>query len=158
MGTERLGRTRSTTILILRAAFYNMDYYGWIKFLAPSLAGNILEDDHGIYSVHGACLDLRDQDVCILSGSGAGKTTHTYGLLRSPKVRVVSDDLFFARIFWEEILAYGSEKNFYIRADLADIWEEFSGLVEKAVFCEKERRCGPALGDRQGTHPAAHNS
>ena len=70
---------------------------------------------------------------------GAGKTTHTYGLLRSPKARVVSDDWFFARIFWEEILAYGSEKNFYIRADLADIGKEFSGLVDKAVFDEKGR-------------------
>ncbi len=118
---------------------FNMDYYGWIKSLALSLAGDILEDDHGIYSVHGACLDLRGRGVCILGGSGAGKTTHTYGLLRSPKARVVSDDWFFARIFGEEILAYGSEKNFYIRADLADIWKEFSRLVDKAVFDEKGR-------------------
>jgi hypothetical protein len=118
---------------------FNMDYYGWIKSLALSLAGDILEDDHGIYSVHGACLDLRGQGVCILGGSGAGKTTHTYGLLRQPKARVVSDDWFFARIFGEEILAYGSEKNFYIRADLGDIWKEFSGLVERAVLDEKGR-------------------
>ena len=64
---------------------FNMDYYGWIKSLALSVAGDILEDNHGIYSVHGACLDIRGQGVCILGGSGAGKTTHTYGLLRSPK-------------------------------------------------------------------------
>jgi len=118
---------------------FNMDYYGWIKSLALSVAGDILEDDHGIYSVHGACLDVRGRGVCILGGSGAGKTTHTYGLLRQPKTRVVSDDWFFARIFGEEILAYGSEKNFYIRADLADIWKEFSGLVDKAVFDELGR-------------------
>jgi len=74
-----------------------------------------------------------------LGGSGAGKTTHTYGLLRHPKVRVVSDDWFFARIFGDDILAYSSEKNFYIRADLADIWKEFSGLVGKAIFDEKGR-------------------
>ncbi|MDD4161411.1 MAG: aldolase [Methanothrix sp.] len=118
---------------------FNMDYYGWIKSLALSVAGDILEDDHGIYSVHGACLDIRGRGICILGGSGAGKTTHTYGLLRQPKTRVVSDDWFFARIFGEEILAYGSEKNFYIRADLADIWKEFSGLVDKAVFDELGR-------------------
>ncbi|MDD4446882.1 MAG: aldolase [Methanothrix sp.] len=118
---------------------FNMDYYGWIKSLALSLAGDILEDDHGIYSVHGACLDIRGRGLCILGGSGAGKTTHTYGLLRQPKARVVSDDWFFARVFGEEILAYGSEKNFYIRADLADIWKEFSGLVERAVLDEKGR-------------------
>lgn len=118
---------------------FNMDYYGWIKSLALSLAGDILEDNHGIYSVHGACLDMRGRGVCILGGSGAGKTTHTYGLLRSSRVRVVSDDWFYARIFGEEILAYGSEKNFYIRADLADIWKEFSGMVDRAVFDEKGR-------------------
>ena len=38
---------------------FNMDYYGWIKSLALSVAGDILEDNHGIYSVHGACLDAR---------------------------------------------------------------------------------------------------
>jgi len=77
---------------------FNVDYYGWIKSLALSVAGDILEDDHGIYSVHGACLDARGQGLCILGGSGAGKTTHTYGLLRNPRVRVVSDDWFYARI------------------------------------------------------------
>lgn len=118
---------------------FNMDYYGWIKSLALSLAGDILEDNHSIYSVHGACLDLGGKGVCILGGSGAGKTTHTYGLLRRPDVRVVSDDWFFARIFGEDILAFGSEKNFYIRADLADIWNEFSGMVDQAVFDHKGR-------------------
>lgn len=118
---------------------FNMDYYGWIKSLALSLAGDILEDNHSIYSVHGACLDLNGRGVCILGGSGAGKTTHTYGLLRRPEARAVSDDWFFARIFGEEILAFGSEKNFYIRADLASIWKEFSGLVDRAVFDQKGR-------------------
>jgi len=118
---------------------FNVDYYGWIKSLALSVAGDILEDEHGIYSVHGACLDARGGGLCLLGGSGAGKTTHTYGLLRSPKVRVVSDDWFFGRIYGEDVLAFGSEKNFYIRADLADIWKEFEGLVKKAVFDEKGR-------------------
>jgi hypothetical protein len=118
---------------------FNVDYYGWIKSLALSVAGDILEDEHAIYSVHGACLDARGRGLCLLGGSGAGKTTHTYGLLRSPRVRVVSDDWFFARVYGEDILAYGSEKNFYIRADLSEIWKEYSGLVKKAVFDEKGR-------------------
>jgi len=117
----------------------NMDYYGWIKSLALSVAGDVLEDEHGIYSVHGACLDFGGRGLCILGGSGVGKTTHTYGLLRSPRVRVVSDDWFFVRIFGQDLLGYGSEKNFYIRADLASIWKEFSGLVSQASFDQKGR-------------------
>ncbi len=118
---------------------FNFDYYGWIKSLALSVAGDILEDEHSIYSVHGACLDVRGTGLCMMGGSGAGKTTHTYGLLRDPRIRVVSDDWFFARVYGEDILAYGSEKNFYIRADLADIWKEFSWLVSKAVFDDSGR-------------------
>jgi hypothetical protein len=113
---------------------FNVDYYGWIKSLALSVAGDILEDDHDIYSVHGACLDAGGKGLCILGGSGAGKTTHTYGLLRNPRVRVVSDDWFYARVYGEDILAYGSEKNFYIRAELAKIWNDFEWLVQKASF------------------------
>ena len=56
---------------------FNMDYYGWIKSLALSVAGDILEDDHGIYSVHGACLDIRGQGVCILGRIG-GRQNHPH--------------------------------------------------------------------------------
>jgi hypothetical protein len=118
---------------------FNMDYYGWIKSLALSVAGDVLEDEHSIYSVHGACLDLEGKGLCILGGPGAGKTTHTYGLLRDRRVRAISDDWFYARVYGDDILAYGSEKNFYIRSDLADIWKEFSWLVGKAMLDSKGR-------------------
>jgi len=121
------------------AFLLNFTYYGWIKSLALSVAGDILEDEHDIYSVHGACLDFKGQGLCIIGESGAGKTTHTYGLLRHPEVRVVSDDWFYARIYGDDILTYSSEKNFYIRADLAKIWSEFAWLVDRAVFDEEGR-------------------
>ncbi|MDD1676782.1 MAG: aldolase [Methanomicrobiales archaeon] len=116
------------------AFLFNFRYYGWIKSIALSIAGDILEDEHDIYSVHGACLDTECGGVAILGASGAGKTTHTYGLLRDARVRVISDDWFFARVYGRDILAYGSEKNFYIRADLAQIWPEFADLVSQAQF------------------------
>jgi len=77
--------------------------------------------------------------LCIIGQPVAGKTTHTYGLLRHPEVRVVSDDWFYARVYGEDILTYNSEKNFYIRADLAKIWSEFAWLVDRAEF-DKEGR------------------
>jgi hypothetical protein len=36
----------------------NVDYYGWVKSIALAVAGDILEDDHWIYSVHCAMIDL----------------------------------------------------------------------------------------------------
>jgi len=107
----------------------NFTYYGWIKSIALGLCGDILEDEHGISSIHGACVDIGGRGLAIVGVSGAGKTTQTYGLLRNPHARIISDDWFFARVFGPEILAYGSERNFYIRQDLSSIWKEFDGLV-----------------------------
>ena len=104
-----------------------------------SVAGDVLEDEHDIYSVHGACLDFNGLGLCIVGESGAGKTTHTYGLLRRQDVRVVADDWFYARVYGDDILAYGSEKNFYIRADPAKIWSEFDWLADRSVFDEEGR-------------------
>ena len=116
------------------AFLFNFSYYGWIKSLALSLAGDILEDEHDIFSMHGACIDIGGSGLCLVGNSGSGKTTHTYGLLKHPNTRIVSDDWFFSRVFGPEILAYGSEKNFYIRQDLEKIWKEFGGLVKEGDF------------------------
>jgi hypothetical protein len=116
------------------AFLFNFTYYGWIKSLALSLAGDVLEDEHAIFSVHGACIDIGGSGICLIGTSGVGKTTQTYGLLKHPHTRIVSDDWFFSRVFGPEILAYGSEKNFYIRQDLETIWKEFGGLVKSGEY------------------------
>ena len=116
------------------AFLINVDYYGWIKSIALSVAGDILEDEHGINSVHGACVDVDGLGVCLIAPSGTGKTTHTYGLLRLEGVRVVSDDWFFVRLMGGRAIAFASEKNFYIQADIADVWGEYQKLVDKAEF------------------------
>jgi hypothetical protein len=127
-----------------RTAFlFNFGYYGWIKSLALSLTGDILEDEHGIFSVHGACVDIAGNGLCLIGTSGAGKTTQTYGLLKHPATRIVSDDWFFSRVFGPEILSYGSEKNFYIRQDLATVWKEYGGLVK----ADEYDRNGRAVAD-----------
>lgn len=121
------------------AFLINVDYYGWVKSIALSIASDILEDNHDINSVHGACADIDGQGVCLIAPSGTGKTTHTYGLLRLSGVRVVSDDWFFVRLSANQALAFGSEKNFYIQADIADNWGEYQKLVDKAEFDSKGR-------------------
>ena len=116
------------------AFLLNIRYYGWIKSLALSCAGDILEDEHDIFSVHGACIDSSGAGLCIVVQSGAGKTTQTYGLLSDPGTRIVADDWFFSRVYGPDILAYSSEKNFYIRQDLATIWKKFEGLVKAEEY------------------------
>ena len=117
----------------------NVDYYGWIKSISLAVAGDVLEDEHQIYSVHGAAIDFGGTGVSIIAPSGTGKTTHSWGLLRLPNARLVSDDWYFVRLSNREPLAFGSEKNFYIEADIAKIWNEYERLVDKAVFDKKGR-------------------
>jgi hypothetical protein len=118
-----------------RTAFlFNFTYYGWIKSIALSLAGDILEDFHGIYSMHGACVDIGGKGLCIIGAPKAGKTTQTYGLLQDPHTRIVADDWFFSRVYGPDILAYSSEKNFYIGEDLGTIWKQFGGLVPDGSY------------------------
>jgi hypothetical protein len=121
------------------AFLVNVDYYGWVKSLALAVAGDILEDEHHIYSVHGAAIDLDCLGVSIIAPSGTGKTTHSWGLLRIPTARLVSDDWYFVRLSSREPLAFGSEKNTYIQADIGKIWNEYERLVDKAQFDTRGR-------------------
>jgi hypothetical protein len=121
------------------AFLINVDYYGWIKSIALAIAGDVLEDEHRIYSVHGAAIDLGCTGVSIIAPSGTGKTTHSWGLLRLPNGRLVSDDWYFVRLSSREPLAFGSEKNCYIEADIGKIWNEYERLVDKATFDSKGR-------------------
>jgi hypothetical protein len=118
---------------------FNCDYYGWIKSMALAVAGDILEDEHQIYHVHGAAVDVNGIGVSIIAPPNTGKSTHSYGLLRRPDARLIGDDWYFVRLMGEDVVVFGSEKNFYIRIDIGDIWPEYKQLVEKAHFDSKER-------------------
>jgi hypothetical protein len=121
------------------AFLINVDYYGWVKSIALAVAGDILEDEHRIYSVHGAMIEVDRLGVSIIAPSGTGKTTHSWGLLRDPTARLISDDWYFVRLSSREPLAFGSEKNTYIQADIGKIWNEYERLVDKAMFDQRGR-------------------
>lgn len=116
------------------AFLINVDYYGWIKSLALAVAGDVLEDEHRIYSVHGAAIDVGGHGVSLIAPSGTGKTTHSWGILQLRKARLVADDWYFVRLSSREPLAFGSEKNSYIEADIGKIWGQYERLVEKVQF------------------------
>ncbi len=125
---------------LTRTAFlFNIDYYGWVKSIALALAGDILEDQHNIHSVHGAALDIGGRGVSLIAPSKSGKTTHSWGLLRMPDARLVTDDWYFVRPSGRRPLAYGSEKNFYVEGDISTIWPEYQGLVDRASFDSRGR-------------------
>jgi serine kinase of HPr protein (carbohydrate metabolism regulator) len=105
-----------------------------VKSLALAVAGDVLEDEHRIYSVHGAAIDVGGCGVSLIAPSGTGKTTHSWGLLRLRNARLVSDDWYFVRLSNREPLAFGSEKNSYIEADIGKIWGEYEKLVKKVQF------------------------
>lgn len=125
---------------LTRTAFlFNIDYYGWVKSIALAVVADILEDQHGIHSVHGAALDVNGRGVSLIAPSKTGKTTHSWGLLRGNDVRLVTDDWYFVHLSDRRPLAYGSEKNFYIDADIGGIWQEYRSLVDQARFDEQGR-------------------
>ncbi|MCQ5377125.1 MAG: hypothetical protein NO516_03645 [Candidatus Methanomethylicia archaeon] len=121
------------------AFIYNIDYYGWIKSVALAIAGDILEDAHEIHSIHGAALDLNGTGVALIAPSGVGKTTHSWGMLRNQGVRLLADDWFFVRLYERSALAFGSEKNCYVDADLGNIWDVYKGMLAKAIFDKRGR-------------------
>jgi hypothetical protein len=116
------------------AFLINVDYYGWIKSLALAVAGDVLEDEHRIYSVHGAAIDVGGQGVSLIAPPGTGKTTHSWGLLRLKNARLVADDWYFMRLSSREPLAFGSEKNSYIEADIGKIWGEYEKVIRQVQF------------------------
>jgi hypothetical protein len=121
------------------AFVFNTSYYGTIKSVALAVAGDILEDQHGIYSVHGAMIDVAGKGVSLIAPSKTGKTTHSWGLLRSPEARLVTDDWYFVRLSDKRHLAFASEKNCYVEGDISKIWKEFQPLVDKGRFDGAER-------------------
>ncbi len=121
---------------------FNFDYYGWIKSVALGLAGNILERSHGIYSVHGAAIDIDGRGVTLIAPSKTGKTTQSWGLLRMDNSHLISDDWYFVQFGNGRPRITGSEKNCYIDADIGDVWEEYKPLVTGVKFDNKGRGIG----------------
>ena len=107
----------------------NVDFYGWVKSIALAVASDVLRMNIKSYSVHGAAIDISCLGVSIIAPSGTAKPL-TLGLLQIPKARLVSDDWFFVRLSNREPLAFGSEKNTYIQADIGKIWNLYEKLLE----------------------------
>ncbi len=122
------------------AFLLNFDYYGWVKSIGLAVASDLLEDTYNRLShVHGAVIDTPFGGVTLIAPSKTGKTTHSWGLLRLEGSRLVTDDWYFVNASSGYSIAYGSEKNCYIDADIGKVWHEFQPLVDSSIFDSKGR-------------------
>ncbi len=120
----------------------NCDYYGWIKSIALATISDFFEEyhsEHRRYSTHGSAVDYGGHAMAIIGPPGTGKTTLTYGLLQYDDFNYISDDWFFTRLFNNAAVVYSSEKNSYIRDDLAQVWKGFSDEVKKVQLDNRSR-------------------
>lgn len=121
---------------------FNYNYYGYVKSLALAVAGDFLEEYHSIHSrhsVHGAAVDHRGIGTAIIAPPGVGKTTQSYGLLLEENIRLVADDWFYTTIIGNEVVAKSSEKNSYIRVDMASDWKKYKDLLKNVTLDERGR-------------------
>jgi len=121
------------------AAVFNCEYYGWVKSIALSLASEFLFSSPSLenrrYPVHGSFLDFKGRGIAIIGAPKSGKTTLTYGLLMNQKGNFVTDDWFFVRFMDSGAQVYSSERNSYVREDLAMSWP---GLAQKLSHLIKD--------------------
>jgi hypothetical protein len=120
----------------------NCDYYGWVKSIALATISDFFEDYRSIhrrYSVHGSAIDHMGHAIAIIGPPGTGKTTLTYGLLQNRNFNYISDDWFFTRLFENSNVIYSSEKNSYIRDDIAVVWKVFAEKIRNVNLDKKQR-------------------
>lgn len=117
---------------------WNCDYYGYVKSMALAVGGDILEDIHRFYSVHGACLEYKGEGLALVGVSGAGKTTLSLNILMEKRARIISDDWFYVRFQGGEAVAMSSEKNVYMR-EIREDDGALKSLSTQASFDNKKR-------------------
>ncbi|MCK9152493.1 hypothetical protein [Methanobacterium alcaliphilum] len=120
----------------------NCDYYGWVKSIALATISDFFEEYHSEnrrYSVHGSVVDFEGHAIAIIGPPGTGKSTLTYGLMMNKKFNYISDDWFFTRLFENSVVVYSSEKNSYIRDDVADVWVDFRDQIQRVKLDNKNR-------------------
>ena len=125
---------------ISRTVFFESNnYYGWLKSVALALMGDVFEDNHSIFSCHGALLSLDNKGVVLMGPSGAGKTTLSYGLLTQKGAKIIADDWYYFKFVNSCAQGFRSEKNTYIRGDLAQSWKEYKNVMKHAKVDNKGR-------------------
>ncbi len=100
------------------AIIFNNDYYGQTKPVALGIAADILEDQFGMLSVHGASGAVSGRGFLLIAPTNAGKTTHSYGpAIHHPEGEFHQDDWIFVSFEGGKAFGYSSERKFYMRTN-----------------------------------------
>lgn len=100
------------------AIIFNNDYYGQTKPVALGIAADILEDQFGMLSVHGASGAVSGRGFLLIAPTNAGKTTHSYGpAIHHPEGEFHQDDWIFVSFEGGKAFGYPSERKFYMRTN-----------------------------------------
>ncbi len=96
----------------------NTDYYGQTKSTALGLSADVLEEQFGVLSVHGASGAVNGKGFLLIAPTNTGKTTHSYGpAIYYPKGEFHQDDWIYVRFEGGKAMGYASERRFYMRTN-----------------------------------------
>ncbi len=114
------------------AFFLNSNYYGMVRGWALGIVADISERLYDVHSIRASCLDVNGEGVLIIGPTGTGRSTVAYGLLGDESARIHSDDWVFMRYRDRDAIADISERKFYMRTDLAGVYDDFADLFARS--------------------------
>lgn len=110
---------------------YNTAFYGQLRSLALTLAGDLLETLHGVHVVRAAAVDLDGgRGLLLLGGPGSGMSGQLFSLCRQPGVRLVSSDLVLVRYLGHEAVADQPERKLYLKTKWVKHEPRLAGLFD----------------------------
>ncbi len=145
-------------------AFFNTSYYGQLKSWVLGAVGRVLAEEHGIHSIHGACVEKDGRGILYIAPTGTGKSTSSYGLMEFPSTRFHSDDWVYVRYAYAtktgeriapERIQSGAEE---IRGYQCFDWLETSGAPKEARVYGRTLTNAPidlTVGDLDLSQPLA---
>jgi len=116
------------------AIIFNTEYYGQVKSWALGITCDIAEDQHDIHSIHGSCIEVNGNGIVLIAPTGTGKSTHSYALLKMEGARLHSDDWLYVKFVGGSegrASADISERKFYIRTNIVQVFSEIRPQLEK---------------------------
>lgn len=118
------------------AVFVNTDYYGQCKSWALGIVADIMEMQYNVHSIHASVVDIGGCGIAIIAPTGAGKSTHAYGLVFNvPNARMHSDDWCYVDYIGGakhgRASATISERKFYLRTGIAADYPRLGELFDR---------------------------